>query len=297
MSKIIAFYYSQTGQGLEILNSVIRPLIDAGHDIIIEEIRPVKPFMFPWTSDAFFDAFPESRLGIDSPIITPVLHDDADTVIIVYPVWFLSLAIPVHSFFQDEKVRKYLHGKRVITICGCRNMWMMAQIKLRDIIASAGGKWIGSIVLQDRNPNLVSVITIVRWLIGGKKEGTRLFPAAGVSLTDIHNASVFGNIIAEAIADKSYAGLQDSLMKSGAIKYKPAIAFVEKTGYRIFGIWARIILKSAHRKSLLKLFKYYLFAVLFVVSPIGLLFFYLTYPFSTGRIRKEREFQCRKLEM
>ncbi|MDR2533225.1 MAG: hypothetical protein LBC81_00340 [Tannerellaceae bacterium] len=293
MSQIVAFYYSQTGQGLDILRSVCRPLADAGHEIVYREIIPEEAFPYPWSADAFFDAFPESRQGIGCTTVVSGLSDvpDPALVIIAWPAWFLSPAIPVHGFFANEAVRGYLRGKDVVSICGCRNMWIKAQEGVNAYMDSCGARRRGVIILQDRHHNLVSVITIIRWLIGGRRERRGLFPDAGVSRRDIEGAAVFGGIIAGALGE--YDNLQSRLLGAGAVRYKPDIAFVEKIGHSIFGIWSEWILRKgkagdARRAFRLKLFKYYLFTVLFLVSPVGLLAFYATYPFRIRGIRRER---------
>jgi hypothetical protein len=296
MRKIVAFYYTQTGQGWEILQSVCRPLAADGHEVLYRQIIPETPFPFPWTSDAFFQAFPESRQGIACPVCAIDLSGatDADLVIIAYPAWFLSPAIPIHGFFQDAAIRQFLQGKPIVTIDACRNMWVMAHIKVKSYIARCGGKLVGNIVLQDRHHNLVSVITIVRWLMAGKKEKSGMFPAAGVSPADINHAAVFGRIISDALATADFSVLQEQLLQNDAILYKPHIVFMEKAGHKIFGLWATFILKKgsygAYKRAFrLKLFKYYLFAVLYLISPIGLLVFYLTYPFRYKAIRRDRQ--------
>ncbi|MDR3093248.1 MAG: hypothetical protein LBU62_01215 [Bacteroidales bacterium] len=298
MSKIAAFYYSQSGQGTAILQSVCRPLTAAGHAVVCKEIKPETAFPFPW-GDTFFEAFPESREGITCPLCKIELSDvqDAALVIIVYPAWFLSPAIPVNAFLQDESVRAFLKDKHIVTIDGCRNMWVMAHQKVKACIAQCGGKLSGNIVLQDMHHNLVSVITIVRWLIGGRKEKKGIFPAAGVSSEDIEHAAVFGETIADALAGSGFIGLQERLMQQGAIYYKPHIVFIEKAGHRIFGVWSKFVLRKGNygapeRTFRLKLFKYYLFAVMYIVSPIGLAVFYLTYPFRCKAIGKDRQRQC-----
>ncbi|MDR2622592.1 MAG: hypothetical protein LBC48_08465 [Dysgonamonadaceae bacterium] len=287
MAKIVAFYYSQTGQGLNILQSVSRPLVEVGNEVIFKEIVPETRFPFPWTAESFFQAFPESRQGIGCPVQAIDLSDvqDVALVIIVYPTWFLSPSIPTHGFFQDTDIQQFLKGKPVVTIDGCRNMWVMSHKKVQSYIEQSGGKPVGHIVLQDRHPNLISVITIVRWLLGGKKERCGIFPAAGVSPEDIKHAAVFGNIIAGSIASFSgFQTLQENLMVHGAIHYKPHIVFMEKTGHRMFGLFSEWVLKKGtynapQRRFRLKVFQYYLFVVLYLVSPIGLLFFFMAYPF------------------
>jgi hypothetical protein len=298
MSKIAAFYYSQTGQGKEILQSICLPLQEAGYEVVYKEIVPETTFPFPWSSDAFFQAFPESRQGIPCPIQPLDLNDisDVELVIIAYQSWFLSPSIPLHGFFQNADIQQFLKNKSIVTINGCRNMWIMAQLKVKSYIESCGGKLVGNIVLQDRYHNLVSVITIIRWLMYGKKERSGIFPAAGVSAKDIAHAELFGRIIAETLASAPFSTLQEKLLQHEAIQYKPAIAFVEKTGHRIFGVFSKWVLQKGtyaapERVFRLRCFKYYLFFVLYLVSPIVLFFFYLAYPFRYRAIRKDKLIQ------
>ncbi|MDR0843983.1 MAG: hypothetical protein LBN71_02090 [Tannerella sp.] len=299
MSKIAAFYYTQTGQGRTILESICRPLAAAGHEVIYKKIVPKTNYPFPWSANSFFQAFPESREGIPCLIEEMNLNDaaDAELVIVAYQPWFLSPSIPILGFFRDAAIRQYLNGKRIVTVNGCRNMWIMAQAKVKSYIAECGGMLVGNIVLQDHHANLLSVITIVRWLLYGKKEKTGLFPVAGVSPEDIDHARVFGEVISESLATSGISTLQEKLLQQGAVRYKPSIAFIERTGHRIFGFWAKWILRkgaygTVNRAFRLKLFMYYLFFVLYVVSPVGLCFFYLTYPFRYKAIRRDRQIQC-----
>ncbi|MDR2802616.1 MAG: flavodoxin-like domain-containing protein [Prevotellaceae bacterium] len=298
MAKIAVFYYTQTGQTLQVAQSVCRPLAEAGHTVVYRAIVPEQPLPYPCSAKSFFHTFPESREAIPCKIAPVDLSDiaGAELVIIAYQVWFLSPSTPFHAFFQNPAIQQYLNGKRCITITGCRNMWVMAQAKAGGYLRNADGKLVGNIVLQDRHPNLISVLTIVRWLFYGKKEKSGLLPAAGISAADLQHAAVFGEIIAEVLRSGGWDSLQERLLAAGAVGYKPAIVFMEKTGYRIFGVWAKFILRKGERRParrafLLKLFKYYLFVVLYVIAPVGLIFFYLACPFRYAAIRKDRKRQ------
>jgi hypothetical protein len=73
--------------------------------------------------------------------------------------------------------------------------------------------------------------------------------------------------------------LQQKLNDLDALKIKPDLLLFERNGSRIFKMWTNKILKGGkshntrRRKKLLRLFKYYLLTVLFVISPIGSLFY------------------------
>ena len=298
--KVAVFYYTQTGQALQIVQNLCKPLVEAGNEIIYKNIEPKNPFPYPWNCWSFFETFPESRLSIPTVKLKNIDYSDiqdADLVIVSGQSWYLSPSMPLQAFFQDENAKEYLKGKKIVNISGCRNMWVMSQYKIRQSISQAGGHYVGHIVLQDNAPNLISVLTIIRWLFYGKKEASFLLPAAGVSIDDIQKVSRFGNIINETFSNREWDNLQIKLMKEKAVKYKSQIVFLEKAGHRIFGIWANFIRKKGgyqdkNRALRIKLFAFYLIFVLFVVSPFGFLFFYLTYPFRINAINKSKKEMC-----
>jgi hypothetical protein len=300
MKKIAVFYYTQSGQALEVIKNVCKPFEEAGDKIIYKEILPEKPFPFPWTCMEFFEVFPETRLSIPvSEIKTIDLSDieDADLVMISNSPWYLSPSQPMLAFFQNEKIKSYLKGKNIVNVSVCRNMWVMAQRKIRKYIYETGGNYVGNIVLQDQAPNLISVLTIVRWLFYNKKEAGRVLPAAGVSDKDLESASRFGIIIRQIMENGEWSDLQNKLMQADAIKYKPGVIFVERAGHRIFEVWANFIHKKGgyqnpKRKFRVLLFCIYLFFVLYVASPFGLAVYYLTYPFRIWSIKKHRQEMC-----
>jgi hypothetical protein len=266
--------------------------------LYFEELKPKPAFPFPWTSKEFFQAFPESVKAIPCELeplsVSP--GENFDLVMIAYQPWYLSPSIPFHAFFQSEAGKHLLAGKPLITVLGCRNMWVMAQEKIRGYIKEANGKLIGNIVLRDKAPNLLSVISIVRWLLKNKKERyLKIIPPAGVSQSDITNASRFGKIILDALENNALDTLQGKLLAEGAVDVLPGLAMIEKNGSRIFNILASIILKKGGygnpaRNFRLTVFKYYLFFVIYVVSPFGSLVFAITAPFRRKAIRKQVDY-------
>ena len=287
MKKILIIFYSQTGQLKHIIDSVTSPL-KQDFDLVFEELKPLPAFPFPWHGMPFFQAFPESVKEIPCRLEPLKCNTDADydLVILAYQVWYLSPSIPVSAFLQSEEGRKVLNGKPVITLLGVRNMWIMAQERVKERIAEAGGRLAGNIVLADPAPNLMSVITIVRWMMKGekapfKKFGIR-FPAAGVPEEAISQASVFGEIIRQSLKEENFKDLQSKLVSAGAVQVDPVLFNIEKRGKMMFGIWAKIILRKGSyndpvREGRLRLFKYYLFAVIYLISPFVMAIFRLVF--------------------
>jgi hypothetical protein len=300
--KVAVFYYTQTGQALAIVQKVCEPLQAAGLRVVYKEIIPEEPFPFPWSSRMFFQVFPESRLAIPCRLKTIDLSDvqDAGLVIVAGQSWYLSHSIPLHGFFQSDEIRSYLKGRKIVTVDGCRNMWVMKQLETKEYCSQIGADYVGSVVLQDMAPNLVSVITIIRWLFQNKKEATRFLPAAGVAPEDIRRATCFGDILLDTLRDGSFDTLQERLMEKKALTFLPQLYFIEMNGAAMWSKWARFILKkgpylSPKREPYLRLFKYFLFFILYVVSPFGFLIFYLSYPFRAASLRKARHEICYEL--
>jgi hypothetical protein len=278
MKKILIIYYTQTGQLQQIVESVTAPL---KHDcqLFFEELKPLPAYPFPWNGMPFFQVFPESVREIPCKL-EPVKADltlDYDLVILAYQVWYLSPSIPVSSFLQGEEAKRLLKGKPVITILGVRNMWIMAQERVKAMISEAGGRLKGNIVMADPTGNLTSVITIVRWMMKGKKGPFRWlgmkFPSAGIPEVEIRNGEEYGTIILDSLNKGQLDRLQGNLLAKNAVIVDPVLYNIEKRGKMMFGIWARKILKKGAyndpaREGRLKGFKYYLFTVIYLISPI-----------------------------
>ena len=300
---IAVFYYTQTGQAQAIARSLCAPLEAAGCRVLEREIRPVTAYPFPWSSEAFFQVFPESRLGIAcaiEPIELSGAVAEADLVIVAGQSWYLSLSTPLHAFFQSPEVRAYLHGRPVVFVNGCRNMWVMTQSETRRYLREIGARYVGFIELHDKAPNLVSVLTIIRWLFYGRKEATRLLPAAGVSQRDVADADRFGLILLRTLYDGQWEQLQERLMREGAVTFIPQLYFIERNGYRMWGRWAHFVRHRGgagdpRRQGRLRLFKAYLFFVLYAVSPFGLLFYWLTYPLRRATLKRAQREVCYEL--
>ena len=300
MKKILIIYYSQTGQLKQIVDSITTPLKN-NCQLFFEELRPVPAYPFPWNGMPFFQVFPESvkELPCQLEYFKNDPDEDYDLVILAYQVWYLSPSIPLTSFLQSETSKKIFKGRPVITIIGVRNMWIMAQERVKSRINELGGRLVGNIVLVDPAPNLVSVLTIVRWMMNGKRTPFRWlgknFPPAGVPEKDIERASSFGNIIKESLTAGNYDHLQEMLVKAGAVKVDPVLMNIEKRGKMMFGVWAKMILKKGAyndpaRERRLKAFKYYLFNVIYLISPLvsGLfrLIFFLNRPAAKKVVKK-----------
>ena len=187
--KILVVSFSQSGQLDRIVASLLAPLRDQpGVEIVEERLVPAAPFWFPWSTYEFLDVFPEAFRELPCALapLERAVGERYDLVIVAYQVWYLAPSIPVSSFLQSREAALLLGGTPVLTIVGCRNMWFRAHALVRARLRAVDARPIGHIVLADRAYNLVSVVTILYWMLSGRKDRLLgLFPPPGVSEEDI----------------------------------------------------------------------------------------------------------------
>jgi len=268
--KVLAIYYSQTGQLGDIISNFTAPLVAAGNSVETVVLRSKPGFPFPWTSTSFFDVMPDCVLGVAREL-EPVtlLRDSYDLIILGYQAWFLSPCIPVNTLLQDPVFSRVLSGTPVITVTGARNMWISAYGRLASSLRERGAVLVGNVALVDRHPNLVSFVTILYWMFAGKKDRyLNLFPPPGVSPSDVAGMASFAAIVQPYLESGHWEGLQPALGAAGAVDAKPHLLFIERNGSRIFGIWARVIVRKKNRRPWLAAFKYYIIFALCLLGPV-----------------------------
>ena len=289
--KVLVLYYSQSGQLTDIVNSFVAPFFEQGVLVEIIHAKPINDFEFPWSSDSFFEAMPDTVLAVPAPMKKIELKETFyDLVIFAYQPWFLSLSIPANSILATTEVKNILKNTPVVTLIAARNMWLSSQEKLKKILKETGAKLAGNIALVDRSANLVSAVTILYWMLTGKKDRyLGVFPKPGVSEEDIQNTKLFGKTVLSFLNIGNFDGLQQELVNQHAVHVDADLAFIEERAPRLFSIWANLIVKRKNRTAWLVVFKYYLIFALFVVSPIVLtvnaIFFR---PFSGKKIREKK---------
>lgn len=291
--KVLVVYYTQSGQLQEIVDRFSAPLIQGGASVETVRIEPQQDFAFPWTSDRFFDAMPESVLGKPMPLNTLSFKEQSyDLVVIAYQPWFLSPSIPTTSLLHDQHFLKLIKDTPVITLIGARNMWLNAQEKMKKSLKDAGANLVGNIALVDKNGNLISAVTILHWMLTGRKDKKYgIFPKPGVSDQDIVAASNHGAVVMEHLVDSSWSTLQQHLVKAKALDVYSDLMFIEQRAGKLFAVWAKLINSTKNRKLVVSLFKYYLLVALFMVAPVVLLINRFTFkPFVGKSIKRKKEY-------
>lgn len=300
MKNILVVHYSQSGQLTEIMNNIATPLANSKSiKVVHHQIKMETPFAFPWKKIDFLNAFPESFLQIPSktkPIPEDILNQKFDLVILGYSVWYLSPSIPVNSFLCSPEAKKIFANTPVITVIACRNMWIMAQEKMKDLLKNYNSKLVGNIALIDRHINHISVITIVQWMFTGKKKRyLGIFPKPGVSQKDIDESWRFGETILHHLINNKLDSLQESLIKDKAVLINPFLVLADKRANILFGKWAKFIyskekISKKTRTFWVKMFNYYLLFAIWIIAPLVFILFLLTYLPLSEKIKKEKKY-------
>lgn len=275
MKKILVIYYSQSGQLSDLVENFTKPLVDdENFELTFKNIQPKKSFPFPWDLISFMSVFPESAHLI--PCELEEIEDDNvdfDLVIIAYQVWFLSPSIPISSFMQSSYAKKHLKDKAVITLIGCRNMWIMAQEKMKEMLKKLNATLIDNVVLVDQGNSLETFITTPRWMLSGKKDSFLGLSEAGISKKDIKNSARFARAIKDAMLKDLHLKKQPLLSGLGAVEVDVSLINSEKIGNKSFMIWGGVIkkLQGNSRKVAVVIYLAFLLLMIVTVVPINML--------------------------
>ncbi|MEO6838231.1 MAG: hypothetical protein ABI185_07570 [Ginsengibacter sp.] len=290
--KVLAIYYSQTGQLRDIIDNFCAPLIENG--IAVEKVKVTlkNEYAFPWTVNSFFNVMPDCVLGKTAELSHFELKESSyDLIILGYQPWFLSPSIPVNSLLHDPIFRKVLKNTPVITITCARNMWINAYKEVEKLLVETGSIQVGNIALVDRHLNVLSFVTIFHWMIHGKKDKyLNVFPKPGVSDEDIANVSVFGKKALPHLVNGNWEGMEAELLEKNAVDLKYHLMFIESKAGPMFKLWAKFIVKRKNKSFWIAVYKYYLIIAFFVAAPIVYVIDIILFkPFFSKYVRSKKQ--------
>jgi hypothetical protein len=276
MVHILVVHYSQTGQLTRVLRSMLGPL-ETNPDVSIDwrELSPRPPYTFPWRFLSFFDVFPESVYQDPPPLEPCGINLDAhyDLIVLGYQVWFLSPSLPIVAFLKSPEA-KVLRERPVITVVGCRNMWVMAHRAMSGLLRNLDARLVDNVVLTDEGPLWATFITTPWWLLTGNKGPLLgILPEAGISADAIRRSVRFGHALNDALPSIQKAAGGPFLRGLRAATVQPLTLLAERIGYRSFRIWGRILRAvgkpgSGARKPVLVIYVTFLIAMILTVLPI-----------------------------
>ena len=259
----------------------------------VETLVPETPFPWPWPIVDFVDAFPEC-VQLDAPPLKPLsisADRQFDLVILTYQVWYLAPALPMTAFLKSPEGKRLIHGKPVITLVACRNMWLSAQETMRRLIAEAGGLLRDHLVFTDQGHPLATFITTPRWVLTGKRNRFFGLPPAGVAPEEIRGASRFGRALADALNCDAEKSADPMLTGLRAATVNPRLALSERAAHRAFKVWSKLIRFFGkrgqwRRRPMLLVFALYLITLVLTVVPLSLLLQWVFSPLLKPRLER-----------
>lgn len=297
MRKVLAINYSQTGQLSRILQSISQPIIQSEQiELDFINIEPAKPFPFPWPFLQFFRIFPETvaMQPVDLKPITPK-HEQYDLIILSYQVWFLSPSLPIASFLQSPQAKSLFADTPVVTVIGCRGMWLMAQEKVKAQLQLLRAKLLDNVVLSDDCGAFFSFLATPLWMLTGNKKPLSWVPAAGIADQDIVEAERFGIAIKNRLENDATPLEQSMLRGLSAVTINEKLIASERVANHSFSIWSKILRKigpqqSTRRAFGLVIYVIFLLTLILTVVPISALIKKLIAPLTRNKIIEQKRY-------
>jgi len=198
----LAIYYSQTGQTKRALDEVTAPLVAADHAITWRAIEPVEPYPFPWPQRPFWGVAPLCKRAVGCaihPLDLPPANE-IDAILLGAQPWFLAPAPPVMGFLNSAAA-EILRDKPIYPVITCRAAWRQAYRILALTIHAHGGRIASRLILKDRAPTPINIITTVHYLWRGREIHDsplgRIWPRFGVDDWGWRQAQHFGEALTE----------------------------------------------------------------------------------------------------
>jgi len=297
MRKILVICYSQTGQLSQIKESICAPIAESEQIVVDQvEIKPTNAFPFPWPFLHFFRIFPET-VAMQPIELQNVQtnYQQYDLIILTYQVWFLSPSLPISSFLQTEQAKSLFNNTPVVTVVGCRGMWLMAQEKVKDLLQGLNAKLVDNVVLTDDCGAFFSFLATPLWMFTGKKKSYSWVPKAGVSEQEIIAAKRFGSAIKQRLEENAES-IELSMFKGlSAVKINEKLIASERVGNHSFAIWSKLLRKLGAQNSKRRLFGLmiyvtFLLLLILTVVPISALIKKLIAPLTKNKISSQKQY-------
>ena len=244
----------------------------------------------------FMDTFPESVYMVPCELQDiEDDEDDFDLIILAYTVWFLSPSIPISSFLQSSYAKKKFKDKPVITLIACRNMWIMAQEKVKVLLKELEATLIDNVVLIDKGSSLETFITTPRWMLTGKKDSFFGLSTAGIDEKEIMKSQRFGKALVQALEQNREIEKKSLLQGLKAVEVDIKLIKSEKIGNKSFLIWGKLIRKIGNfgdkkRRVVVMIYLVFLILMILTVVPINMIVQTILRKLNKSAVLKEKEF-------
>ncbi len=247
---------------------------------------------FPWRSPfRFFDVLPECILEL--PPANRPLPTEADAhfdlIVLAYPVWFLSPALPVQALFRSPDAR-LLKNRNVLTISVSRNMWHNAAQTIKRLLHEAGARHRDLIAITHQGPPWATFITVPRALLFGKRDRFwKIFPPAGLADEDLARLQRLGEMVRDRLSQLDDPESGPLLSRAGAVQIQRRYVIPELIGWYIFRAFGGMIRALGRfgqfaRRAGVCLFVICLVMLILLVLPVVLAITFLLRPLYRRRL-------------
>jgi hypothetical protein len=190
-----------------------------------------------------------------------------------------------------------IRGKPVVTLIGCRNMWLMAQERMKAKIEALGGHLIDNVALVDLAHMAATFISTPMWMLTGKR-GPFLngkVPRAGVPADEIARAARFGEALARQLPDRRTDDYSSMLKGLSAVSINEGLIASEAIARRSFRVWGGLLRSLGNRQSItrrlvLGLYVLFLITLILTVVPISAVLKRILAPLTRTRTQRQRAY-------
>jgi hypothetical protein len=296
--RLLVLYYSQSGESRRAAKAFAAGW-DAVAEITYQSIEPVVEYPHPWRSvGKFFGVMPDCLLGNCPPIRPPRCGAGPfDYVVLAYPVWFLSPALPVQAVFHQSDYARLLRDADVITICVCRSMWHNASQRMKSCLRTVGATHRDNIVVTHQGSFWATLVSTPRALLFGlRNRFLNVFPRAGISEDDIDRLGQLGRTAAACTTTRGESETSAGALLRGesAVHVKRRFVVPELVGWYFFYGWALIIDRLARLNTGLQRlgvagFVVFLLALILIALPLAQILTWLLLPIVGTRLTRYAE--------
>ncbi|MGW4741977.1 hypothetical protein [Nocardia xishanensis] len=240
--RVTVLCYTQTGQLREAVEAFTAPMLAAGWTVRWVDVVPDNEFPFPWSIRSFFGVFaaatdPHATVALRTP--ASGFHTEPDElVILAAQVWFLSPSLPVRALLTNHP--ELFEDRDVLAFMVCRDKWYSAAVEMRAVLDRVGARFAGVVAATDTNRHLISMVTTLRWMLLGKREGFLGIPAAGVGEHEHERLRAAGCAVVanDGPSDSTAADVVVRTLPSvDAAPVEPLIAGADLMAGRLFRKW------------------------------------------------------------
>ncbi|MEJ2031625.1 MAG: hypothetical protein P8Y63_00965 [Deltaproteobacteria bacterium] len=206
--RILLIFFSFSGQTAALIGRLAGGLQEAGTQVVVERLRPVRPLSFPlggvlatvrlMITTAFRQRLPIRKLS-------ERCRQPFDLIILAGPTWSYNPSGPVLSLLDRD--RDLFRGQTVLPLISCRGYWRLHWLGLRRKLSRRGARTPNLVVFTHPHPEPWRTIGVFLKIAGKNPEKTSLlghhYRSFGHSQEQRQEAHRFGVIIGRALQENT----------------------------------------------------------------------------------------------